>query len=296
MRYMVVFTAIALLAGCSDFNNFYESGREGRGEKGAGPGVVAVVGRDEITMEDLSRALERMPFKKRKLYQSSPQKMSEFLDVYINQKVLYTEAVRKGIDEREDVIEKTENFKKQLIGQTFGQEILKDLKVSDVEIEDYFRRHRKDYEQLGISEILIKTDPASGITEEEALARAREVSERARAGEDWKELVGRYSQGGASKKKAGETVYMQRGRFGPGIDDGLFRMKEGEITNPLEVDGGYFIIKINEGAAPLPDGQVRRKIESILVNEKLVEYVHGLREESGVEVYRDRIEESMKSE
>ncbi|HSC33896.1 MAG TPA: peptidylprolyl isomerase [Thermodesulfobacteriota bacterium] len=296
MRYMVVFTAIALLAGCSDFNNFYESGRERRGEKGAGPGVVAVVGRDEITMEDLSRALERMPFKKRKLYQSSPQNMSEFLDIYINQKVLYTEAVRRGIDERQDVIEKTENFKKQLIGQTFGQEILKDLEVSDVEIEDYFRRHREDYEQLGISEILIKTDPASGITKEEALARAWEVSERAKAGEEWKDLAMRYSGDGASKKKAGETVYIQRGSFGPGIDDELFRMKKGEITNPLEVDGGYFIIKINEGAAPLPDGQVRRKIESILVNEKLVEYVYGLREESGVEVYRDRLEESMKSE
>lgn len=296
MKFMVVFTAIALLTGCSDFNNFYESGREGRREKGAGPGVVAVVGRDEITMEDLSRALERMPFKKRKLYQSSPQKMSEFLDIYINQKVLYTEAVRKGIDEREDVIEKTENFKKQLIGQTFGQEILKDIKVSDVEMEEYYRQHQKDYEQLAISEIFIKTDPVRGITKEAALARAGEVSERAKAGEDWKDLAGQYSDNGASKKKDGETVYIQRGRFGPGIDDELFLMKKGEITNPLEVDGGYFIIKINEGAAPLPEGQVRRKIQSILINEKLVEYVYGLREESGVEVYRDRLEESMKSE
>lgn len=296
MRYMVVFTAIALLTGCSDFNNFYESGREGRREKGAGPGVVAVVGPDEVTMEDLSRALERMPFKKRKLYQSSPQKMSEFLDIYINQKVIYTEAVRKGIDERKDVIEKTENFRKQLIGQTFGQEILKDIKVSDVEIENYYREHRKDYEQLGISEIFIKTGPVSGGTMVGALAKAGEVSERAKAGEDWKELVRRFSDDGASKKKDGETVYIQRGRFSPAIDDMLFRMKEGEITNPLEVDGGYFIIKINEGAASLPEGQVRRKIESILINEKLVEYVYGLREESGVEVYRDRLEESMKSE
>jgi len=173
---------------------------------------------------------------------------------------------------------------------------LKDIKVSDAEIEEYYRKHKDDYEQLGISEIFIKTGPASGITKEAALAKAIDVSERARAGEDWKELYGRYSQGGTSKKKAGETVYIQRGRFGPGIDDELFRMKKGEITNPLEVDGGYFIIKINEGAAPLPDGQVRRKIESILVNEKLVEYVYGLRAESEVEVYRDRLEESMKSE
>lgn len=294
---MVVFIAIALLAGCSDFNNFYESGRGGRREKGAGPGVVAVVGKEEITMEDLSRALERMPFKKRKLYQSSPQQMSEFLDIYINQKVLYAEAVRRGIGERKDVMEKTENFKKQLIGQTFGQEILKDIEVSDAEIGSYFREHRKDYEQLGISEIFIKTGPgSSGITKETALAKAREASERAKAGEDWKELVRLFSDDGASKKKDGETVYMQRGRFGPAVDEELFGMKEGEITDPLEVDGGYFIIKINEGAASIPEGQVRRKIESQLINEKLVEYVYGLREESGVEIYSDKLEESMKSE
>ncbi|MEW6146088.1 MAG: peptidylprolyl isomerase [Thermodesulfobacteriota bacterium] len=296
MRYLAVFTAVALLAGCSDFNNFYGSHREGRSGKGAGPEVIAVVGADEITTEDISRALQRLPFKQRKLYQSSPQKMSEFLDIYINQKVLYTEAARRGIDKREDVIEKTENFKKQLMGQTLGQEILKELEVSDGEIDDYYREHKNDYEQIGISEIFIKTDPEKGITREAALARAGEVSERAKAGENWDELALHFSDEESYKKKGGKPKYIQRGEFGPGIDEELFRMKKGEITGPLEVDGGYFIIKIDEGAAPLPEGQVRRKIESRLLNEKLIEYVYGLREELGVEVYKNRLEESMKSE
>jgi parvulin-like peptidyl-prolyl isomerase len=254
------------------------------------------VGQEEITIVDISRALERQPFKQRKLYQSSPQRMSEFLDTYINQKILYTEAVRRGIGNRKDVIEKTENFKKQLMGQTLGQEILKELRVSDGEIDEYYRQHKEDYEQVGISEIFIKTDPAGGMTKEAALIKASEVSKRAKAGEDWGELATRFSEDKASRKKGGKGGYVQRGKFGPAVDDVLFRMKKGEITGPLEVDGGYFIIKIEEGAAPLPEGQVRRKIESKLINEKLVEYVYGLREELGVEVYRDRLEESMKSE
>jgi hypothetical protein len=296
MKYLVVFTALALFTGCSDFNKFYESGRESRREKGSGPEVIAVVGQEEITIVDISRALERQPFKQRKLYQSSPQRMSEFLDTYINQKILYTEAVRRGIGNRKDVIEKTENFKKQLMGQTLGQEILKELRVSDGEIDEYYRQHKEDYEQVGISEIFIKTDPAGGMTKEAALIKASEVSKRAKAGEDWGELATRFSEDKASRKKGGKGGYVQRGKFGPAVDDVLFRMKKGEITGPLEVDGGYFIIKIEEGAAPLPEGQVRRKIESKLINEKLVEYVYGLREELGVEVYRDRLEESMKSE
>ncbi|HKQ33259.1 MAG TPA: peptidylprolyl isomerase [Thermodesulfobacteriota bacterium] len=296
MKYLVVIAAVMLLAGCSDFNKFFESRREGRTEKEAGPEVIAVVGPDEITKADLARALERMPYKQKKLYQSSPEKMGEFLDLYINQKILYTEAVKRGIDRREDIIEKTENFKKQLVGKTFGQEVLKSLRVSGSEIDDYYRQHKEDYEQINVSEIYIKADPGKGLMKEAALARAREVSNRAKAGEDWNELVKKYSDDETTREKGGSRGYVQRGEFGPAIDEQIFGMKKGEITVPLEVSGGYFIIKINEGAAPIPEGQLRRRVESQIINEKLVEYVNGLRDEAKVEVYRDRLEESLKSE
>ena len=204
-------------------------------------------------------------------------------------------AVRRGIDRRKDVVEKTEIFKKQVIGQTFGQEILKTLKVSDNEIEEYYEQHKNEYEQIGISAIFIKTDPENGITKEAALAEAEEASERAKAGEDWKELVKRFSDG-VPGKKAGKAEYIERGKFGAEIDERLFPMEKGEITNPLEVDGGYYIIRIEDGARHPPHGQIKRKIESRLINEKLIKYVYGLRDELGVEVYRDRLEESVHSE
>ena len=296
MRFLIFFSVIALLAGCSDFNDFYGSRTNGRGRKGAGPEVVAVVGSDEITTDDLMKALERLPYNQKKTYLSSPEKMSELLDTYINQKVLYTEAVRRGIDRRKDVVEKTENFRKQVIGQTFGQEILKTLKVSDNEIEDYYGQHKNEYEQIGVSEIFIKSDPENGITNEAALAEAQEVSERAKAGEDWEELVKRFPDGVPGNKKAGKAEFIERGKFGAEIDERLFKMQRGEITDPLEVDGGYYIIKIEDGAQFPPEGQIKRKIESRLINEKLVKYVYSLRDEIGVEVYRDRLEESVHSE
>lgn len=296
MRYIVVLAAAMMLSACSDFNKFYESRREKAEDMDSGPQVVAVVGGDEITRAEIARALERMPYKQKKLYQSSPERMGEFLDIYINQKVLYTEAVKRGIDRREDVIEKTENFKKQLVGKTFGQEILKGIRVSDKEIDDYYKRHREDYEQISVSEIYINADPENGMTKEDALARAGEAYEKAKAGGDWNELVKEYSDDETTKEKGGERGYVQRGEFGPAIDERIFGMKKGEITGPLEVSRGYFILKINEEAAPIPEGQLRRKVESQIINDKLVEYVNGLRDDAGVEVYRDRLEESMKSE
>jgi len=296
MRYLAVIAAAVLLAGCSDFNKFYESRHEGLTDKGAGPEVVAVVGGDEITKAELERALDRMPYKQKKLYQSSPKKLGEFLDIYINQKILYAEAVKRGIDRREDVIEKTENFKKQLVGKTFGQEILKSIRVSGSEIDDYYRLHKEDYEQINVSEIYVKADPSKRMTKKAALLRAREVYEKAKAGGDWNELVKQYSDDETTREKGGSRGNVQRGEFGPVIDGQIFGMNKGEITVPLEVSGGYFIIKINEGAAPIPEGQLRRMVESQIINDKLVEYVNGLRDEARVEVYRDRLEESVKSE
>jgi parvulin-like peptidyl-prolyl isomerase len=63
--------------------------------------------------------------------------------------------------------------------------------------------------------------------------------------------VKKYSDDETTREKGGSRGYVQRGEFGPAIDGRIFGMKKGEITVPLEVSGGYFIIKINEEAAPI---------------------------------------------
>ncbi|MFI5322357.1 MAG: peptidylprolyl isomerase [Thermodesulfobacteriota bacterium] len=299
MRFQTILAALyltAMLAACSDFNNFYESKGKAQREKAGGPEVIAVVGSDEITRDDLMRALARVPYRQRKLYQSSPQKLNEFLDSYINQKILYSEAVKQGFDKREDILEKTENFKKKLIGQTFGQEILKNIKVTQNEVQDYYRKHKDDFEEIKISEIFIRTGPGKGVTKQSAFPKAEMVAEKAKAGGNWQELVQTYSDDSISKRKEGNIGLIHRGKFGPDIDNLVFSMKKGEITNPLEVDGGYFIIKIDEEPRMQPEGEVNRIIESQITNDKLIEYVNGLRKAWRVEVYRDRLEESAKSD
>lgn len=44
-------------------------------------------------------------------------------------------------------------------------------------------------------------------------------------------------------------------------------MKQGEISKPLEVEDGFYIINIDETAVMAPDGQIKRKIRSELVKE-----------------------------
>ena len=76
----------------------------------------------------------------------------------------------------------------------------------------------------------------------------------------------------------------------------IFSLKEGEVTKPIEVDGGYLIIKANRQADLLPYNQIERTIRSKLINERLLDYINSLREEWGVQVYEERLEEMSKSE
>lgn len=296
MRILLFIFSLAVLAGCSDFNNFYEERKADRKLKAGDEDVVAIVGTEEITEGELTEALSRLPYKQRKIYQSSHEKMNEYLETYINQKVLYAEALKRGINRRKEILEKTGNFEKQLVTQTLGQEILKNIEVSESEILEYYEKNKSYFEQIGISEIFIKTDPANGVSRGDARIKAETVSERARAGDKFEDLAAEFSDGTALKKRGGGIGYINRGQLPPGIDERIFQMKEGEISEPLEVEDGFYIIKVEKRPRPLPEGKVSRKIQSELINEKLIEYMGGLREEWGVVVFKDRLEESVESD
>lgn len=296
MRTLLFIFSLTVLAGCSDFNKFYEERKAESELKGVDREVLAIVGQEEITRGELLGALSKLPYKQKKIYQSSPERMSEYLDTYINQNVLYQEALKRGIDRREEIAEKTENYKKQLLAQTLGQEILKNIEVSESEILEYYERNKKDLEEIAISEVFIKIDPGKGVLRGDARIIAETVSERAKAGDKFEDLAVRFSDDTESKKRGGRVGYINRGQLPPGIDERIFEMKEGEISEPLEVEDGFYIIKVEKRPGPLTEGMARRKIESQLIKEKLIAFVSDLRDKWGVVVFKDRLQESVESD
>ncbi|MEQ9618276.1 MAG: peptidylprolyl isomerase [Deltaproteobacteria bacterium] len=296
MKLIIFLSALAVLAGCGDFNNFYREKKTNSESRPGGPGVVAVIGSEGITLDELMEAVNKLPLKKRKMYLSSGEKLNEFLDSYINQKIIYEEALKRGIDRREDIIERTESFKKQLVGQAFAQDILNDINIGERDIQKYYDTNKEDFERVGISVIFIKPKPKEGLTKQDAFARAEMVSERAQAGEDFEKLTREYSDDMESIKMAGKVGYVEKGRYPVHIEEKIFSMAQGEISKPLEVEDGFYIIKIDETAGTVPDGQIKRKIRSELVNKKVIEYVNGLRKDWGVLTYKERLEEKVKSD
>lgn len=279
MRFLMFLTVCILLAGCGDMDKFQESRKEGAKPVPKNPEVVAVVGEEEITIGDLDAALAKLPYNQKKLYESSPDRKASYLDALINQRVLSSEAEKMGIDKREDILQRTESYKRQLVGQALAQEILSGIEVSDDELRNYYEKNGNEFEKVKVTSLIVR----KGADGAAASEKAESLAERAKAGETWENL--------AAEADDSRSEDIQRGFFPPEIENEVFAAKEGEISGPLEVGNEFYIIKLDKGPEPVPFGEVSRKIEAAVVNEKVLEYVEGLRDKWGVVVYKERLEE-----
>lgn len=272
-------TVCILLAGCGDMDRFQESRKEGARPVPKNPEVVAVVGEEEITIGDLDAALAKLPYNQKKLYESSPDRKASYLDALINQRVLSSEAEKIGIDKREDILQRTESYKRQLVGQALAQEILSGIDVSDDELRKYYEKNGKEFEKVKVTSLIVR----KGADGAAASEKAESLAGRAKAGEPWENLL--------AEADDSKSEDIQRGFFPSEIENEIFAAKEGEISGPLEVGNEFYIIKLDKGPEPVPFGEVSRKIEAAVVNEKVLEYVEGLRDKWGVVVYKERLEE-----
>lgn len=258
--------------------------------------VIVTIGSDNITQNDLQNELKKLSLKQKSIYTSSPEKLNTFLQTHINEKVLYNEGLKRGIRDREEIQKDLNNYETKLISKTLGKEILEEIDLNQDEIRAYYDQNRNNYERIDISKIAIRIDDNEAHSEDAALAKAELVSKRAKEGENFEKLAEELSDDPITRKRGGKVGYIKRGRFPEDLDNVVFSLKEGDITKPFEVDGGYLIIKVNKEADFPPYAQLENNIRSELINERLLEYINNLRVKWDVQVYEDRIEEISNSE
>jgi parvulin-like peptidyl-prolyl isomerase len=161
-------------------------------------------------------------------------------------------------------------------------------KISEEDIKNYYNQNSKNLEQIRISHVFIT---AKGITKDEARAKADIVAKRAKAGEKFENLVDQFSEDSTSKKRGGDIGYISRERLSPEIENKIFSLKEGEISDPIETENGFHVIKVTEGAKVPPLDQVKGRIEIDLKKRAFSEYTKRLREKMGVEIFEDNLKE-----
>jgi len=172
--------------------------------------------------------------------------------------------------------------------QVLGSEVYYRIQVSTVEIKTFYEANRERFdrpEQVRLQEILIASNGNDPSEVEQRRKKAEEVLQKARGGEVFGDLVAEYSEGPAAKMR-GDLGFFRRGMLLKEVEDIVFSLRRGQITDIVEGQGGFRIFKVIErntaGIQPLD--MVKDQIREKLVQDKAVpavrEYMEMLRRQS----------------
>jgi peptidyl-prolyl cis-trans isomerase SurA len=202
-----------------------------------------------------------------------------------------------------------QNLRNQIITQrVIGQEVGSKLAMNKEDVKKFYELHRAEMEQpeqVRLSEILIapkapakpvgadgKPAPPSEAETEAALAaahaKAQDLLEQFHKGTRFADLAKKNSNG-PSAQDGGDLSYFKRGTLSKELEDKVFALKAGEVTDVIRTKQGYVILQVSEhqmaGIPPLKEMEPR--IQDALYMQKLQPalraYLTTLREEAYID-------------
>jgi peptidyl-prolyl cis-trans isomerase SurA len=160
-------------------------------------------------------------------------------------------------------------------------------------IEATETEQRAEYEKLKATEF---TKPATVSLQEilvseqtGGLALARQIAEKARAGEDFAALAKTYSSA-PSRAHGGDVGQLAQGEMNPDLEKVAFALPVGGVSDPLPVEGGYRVIKVTAktSGSVTPYEAAKDKVRDRLMMARFEKaydaYVQDLRKSASIEL------------
>jgi len=152
-----------------------------------------------------------------------------------------------------------------------------DVEISDAEIDEFYNKNIERFtheEEVKASHILVKVEPGAAQEEKDAArAKAEGLLKQIKDGADFAELAKAVSDDPGTKNNGGDLNWFGRGKMVPAFDDAAFSLQPGELSEVVETNFGFHIIKVvdkrPQGVQPVEE--VRDLIESALSHERAQE-------------------------
>ena len=136
----------------------------------------------------------------------------------------------------------------QLMAQRMQQKVIGDVKVSPIEVKKYFDEIPKDSlpyinAEYEIGEILI-APKVSEASKNEAKKQLIDIKNKILNGVSFESQAKLYSEDPGSGAKGGDLGLVERGQMVPDFESALFKLKDGELSDIIETQFGYHLIKM----------------------------------------------------
>ena len=204
--------------------------------------VVATVGDMTITEGDLAMAAEDLG---QQLQQVPPEQQKAFLvTVLIDMKVMAAAALKTGVDQ-------TEDYKRRVAYQTdkalrrefFTTQVAPS--VTDDTLKAAYEKYKADFkpeEEVHARHILVAT-------KEEADAIKKELD----GGKPFEVLAMEKTTDPSGKQNGGDLGFFRKGQMVKEFEDVAFTLEPGKISDPVQSQFGWHIIKVEEKKMSEPE-------------------------------------------
>jgi peptidyl-prolyl cis-trans isomerase SurA len=150
-----------------------------------------------------------------------------------------------------------------------GQQRKSQSVVSPVRIETFYNENKDQfYQEDKVHLRMIQLTRTDGETDEQLKAEAAVILDRFHKGEKFEDLAKEFSRDGR-RSKGGDWGLMKRSELQPAYSEPLFKLKKGEVTDPIILPEGCFLLYAEDRkyAGIQPIDEVRDQIERMLVTQ-----------------------------
>jgi peptidyl-prolyl cis-trans isomerase C len=173
-------------------------------------------------------------------------------------------------------------------------EIAPKIAVKPEQVQDFYTKNPDQFKQperVRASHILITVPKdADANAKTQARTRAAAILKDAKAGKDFAALAKEHSQDPGSAQNGGDLGFFQQGQMVGPFNDAAFSLPPGTISDLVETEFGFHIIKVAEKQAPraVPLEEIRPRLEQYLERQNREQqtnaFITGLKTKGKVEV------------
>lgn len=240
--------------------------------------LIAEVNGVKIYQEDLFNLLAAMEDKARF---NSKEGLNVLADELVNQELLLQDAKENKLDNEEEFVKELEIVKNNMLKNYAMHKIFEKVSVSEDEIEDYYEENKDTLFSpvtYTASHILLESEEM-----------ADKVLDQINEGLDFKEAAKKYSLD-PTKDNGGSLGSFPKGVMVKEFQQGLDKLKIGEISKPIKTQFGYHIIKLDnkmDSSNTYDDikDKVKSTYEMVKRQEKYIEKIKDLTKKAEINKY-----------